>query len=355
MWRSPMRLFWLSRTYVDDNPNFGFVMRTLEELREHFPVEMLTGCKKPVSGVKCLPSVKLPLLNHLTLNLGMFFYMLKNLQPSDAVMTDYNSVFAALPFVKRAKVILDVRTLPVREGFLGALEALSFKIGLWVARKAFWGATFITDAMRREVGSGFRRWTIWGSRVDLELFDPAKYNRERERARWGFDGAVFLYWGALEGRQRGLLEAARAFREAELPPDAKLVFVGSGSLAPTLRELAEVREPVPHEEVPSLLAAADFAVIPFKDDVKIRTSFPIKLLEAMAMELPIVATSVPPLSDFLRDYPAWFSAPSPEKLGPAFREAYAWRGRRAFGGRKLAEEYTYERQVEKLVKFLLEE
>ncbi len=348
-----MRLWWLSRTRIDEQMNLGARILALEALNRFLPAKILCACAKfSHPRVVCLSSVNIPVLHHIFLNFAMFFYLSKNLKPGDAVMTDYNSVFAALPFVKKARVILDVRTLPVREGFLGVLERLSFKVGLWVARRAFWGATFITEAMRQEVGRGFKRWAVWGSGVDLNLFDPAKYDRAAERKRWGFEWTVFLYWGALEGRQRGLLEAAKAFREAGLPPDARLVFVGSGALAPKLRELAEVREPVSHREVPSLLAAADFAVIPFRNDVKIRTSFPIKLVEAMAMELPVVSTDVPPLNQFLAEYPLWFRAPSPEELREAFEEAYPHRGQRAKGGRKLTEEYTYEKQVKRLADFL---
>ncbi|MEO0249835.1 MAG: glycosyltransferase, partial [candidate division WOR-3 bacterium] len=283
--------------------------------------------------------------------------LFRRARPGDVIMSDPLMVPAVMPFAILARLgmrgyrlILDVRTLPVERGrFLFFLDKILFNLGLFLARGFFVGATVITPAMARALRKelGGLPVGVWGSGVNLETFDPANYNREQERKRWVFGNEkIFLYHGAL---------SSAAFRQAGLK-NALMVFVGEGELSDKLRELGgsmvRIMPPVPHRDVPSLLSASDFVVIPFLRTPVIDTSCPIKLIEALAMERPIVATDVPPVRELLEGKPFWFRADGPSGLARAFAEAAGAMEIDTSGARAIAMTYSFDAQAERLLKFL---
>jgi phosphatidyl-myo-inositol alpha-mannosyltransferase len=113
-------------------------------------------------------------------------------------------------------------------------------------------------------------------------------------------GPVIVFLGRLEHR-KGADVAVRAFlRLARERPDVRMRVLGDGPLAPTLERLRTSAPPdvaarldlfgrADPRELPGLLAAADVAVLPSRGG----ESFGIVLLEAMAADVPIVATDIP--------------------------------------------------------------
>ena len=100
-------------------------------------------------------------------------------------------------------------------------------------------------------------------------------------------GIIALYAG-LHGFAQGLdilLKAASQLRDL---PDLKLIFIGDGPLKNNLIAQAEklqldnVRflEPLPRKEMPGILAAADFCIVPL--GVELPGAVPSKLYEAMS-------------------------------------------------------------------------
>lgn len=313
-----------------------------------------------------LHSPGLFLLNYVCQAISAHIALLGCARPGDVIMAEPYMVPAVLVFALLAqwglrgyKVILDVRTLPVERGrFPFALDKALFRVGLFLARRFFVGATVITPAMAHALNKELKGLPVgvWGSGVDLEVFNPANYVREQERERWGFgEERVFLYHGALSSVGRGLVEAAVAFRKADLK-DALLVFAGDGELAGKIEEKGgpsvRVMPPVPHCDVPSLLSACDFVVIPFLRTPVIDTSCPVKLLEALAMEKPIVATDVPPVREFLGGKSFWFRAGCPDDLPEAFREAVKSETVDASGAREISMAYSFDAQARRLVGFV---
>ena len=112
--------------------------------------------------------------------------------------------------------------------------------------------------------------------VDLELFAPAARNG---------DGPVFVCVGSLTER-KNVVRLADAF---ERLGQGRLVFVGDGPLRARLegRPGVEVVGRVPHDQVAGYIAAADVLCQPSTIE-----PFGQALLEAMAMERSVVATSV---------------------------------------------------------------
>ncbi len=113
----------------------------------------------------------------------------------------------------------------------------------------------------------------------------------------GVDKEVFLagYIGTT-GMAHGLetiLEAADLCREKD---SIKFLIMGEGAERSLLEELAQSRKLtnvifkdfVPHDEIPSYLAALDIFIVHLKPDPVFRTVIPSKIFEAMAMGTPLL-------------------------------------------------------------------
>ncbi|HEX5724472.1 MAG TPA: glycosyltransferase family 4 protein, partial [Longimicrobiaceae bacterium] len=149
-----------------------------------------------------------------------------------------------------------------------------------------------------------------GNGVDAAgRFDPARLPTgagARTRARFGIppDAAVVGFVGRLVG-DKGIVELVRAWASLrEEFPGARLLLVGPWEardpVAPEVRAALE-GDPRVHLagedwDTPPLFAAMDLLALP-----TYREGFPNVLLEAAAMELPVVATRVPGCVDAVRD------------------------------------------------------
>jgi glycosyltransferase involved in cell wall biosynthesis len=137
--------------------------------------------------------------------------------------------------------------------------------------------------------------------IDLERFDPSRYDREQCRAALGFGAREFVI-GALsrlapeknlEHLLRGIAVLIRRYDKPDGPIRAVIAGPDCGSLKCLEAEAAQlgIAERVKFlpetSQAPQLLRALDvFAITSLFEGV------PFALLEAMAMELPIIATPV---------------------------------------------------------------
>ncbi|MGB1803059.1 MAG: MSMEG_0565 family glycosyltransferase [Miltoncostaeaceae bacterium] len=209
-----------------------------------------------------------------------------------------------------------------------------------LAVSAFWAA---------RLGSEFGvRAGVVPNGVDFARFAHCPLDRRRsgERFGWGMR-PVILALGGVQPRKGGrvLLEAfARA--RGRLPDDALLVVAGGDGLYADLAHLAawnddaarlglRVREgphppPDAHvarigvvadDDMPALYRAADALAFP-----STREGFGLVVVEAMAGGLPVVASDIPVLREFLRDgddclmTPVGDSGPMAEALVAVMRE-----------------------------------
>lgn len=165
--------------------------------------------------------------------------------------------------------------------------------------------------MRRELharGVRLERLHVVGNGVDADALQDSATERGPARQRWGLgDDPTIAYVGTFqpyEGLDL-LLDALPAIR-ATLP--ARLVIAGDGREADRLRERALRRGiteqvtflgRIPHHEVRQVYAAADLMVYPRLLTRTTALTTPLKPLEAMAAQTPVLASDVPALAELV--------------------------------------------------------
>jgi glycosyltransferase involved in cell wall biosynthesis len=198
--------------------------------------------------------------------------------------------------------------------------------------------------------------------------DPARLGRRdpqrRARVRHGLgvgDRAPLLLAVARHEHQKGLDVLLEAFPPVLAhAPDARLVVAGrEGNQTPLLRAAADRLGLDPaavflgaREDVADLLSAADLVVIPSRWEGLSNV-----LIEAMALEAPVVASDLPTLHDAVADGDTATLVPAgdPAQLGAAIRAALddpaaaAARAQRAY--RRFLERFTIDRVVDQMRAF----
>jgi glycosyltransferase involved in cell wall biosynthesis len=148
--------------------------------------------------------------------------------------------------------------------------------------------------------------------VDATTFRPDAATRHRVRAARGFDPhtPVVLFVGNFyEWHDVGGLLAAMAL-VVRAHPQARLVLVGDGATRGAMEARAAALGiadrtcfvgKVSHPEVPSYMAAADVAVVPYPVLPAEVWLSPLKLFEGMASGLATVATAAGQVREVIRD------------------------------------------------------
>ena len=151
---------------------------------------------------------------------------------------------------------------------------------------------------------------------DADLFDPARHHEAPARgeadARYREvcarpDRKVVLYPGAARPYKgiEDLIVAVHELERAGLRTTAVGVTVVLAGGSPyddytqRLHQLASEHRvellalpPRPHHEMPGVVGCADLVAVPQRDEPVTRAQFPLKLLDAMAMAKPVLATDV---------------------------------------------------------------
>ncbi len=231
----------------------------------------------------------------------------------DVIMVDHFCVPTMLPLnllslagLIRTKFVLDVRSAPV--DMVGSRWRYNLSVR-W-AKFFYSGITVITDLYREDISRRFRinrrKIGVWSSGVRADVFDPRRIDRAHaDRIRWRLglgDSLVLVYHGVLSPN-RGLQEVVRALGlvNARGRRRAVLVVLGDGPAEAEIASLAEARGAaeavkligsVPYGEVPDYLSVADVGILPFPDVEWWRLSSPLKLLEYLAMEKPVIVTEI---------------------------------------------------------------
>jgi glycosyltransferase involved in cell wall biosynthesis len=214
----------------------------------------------------------------------------------------------------------------------------------------------IAEELERRYRLPERPTVVMNCPVSKSFSEPAK----PLAAQLGISGKVLLYIG-LVTFHRGIEQTIAAIAEQ---PDWHLALVGpvqrgyQAELEKRAREMKlgdrlHFMGTVPSEEVPAVAAGADAALVLIQN---ICLSYyycsPNKLFEALAAGLPVVASDFPDLSRVLqgKDVGVVCSPDDPKSIAAAIEKVLGWPHESVREkARKLATEFTWEREGERLV------
>lgn len=133
---------------------------------------------------------------------------------------------------------------------------------------------------------------------DTAMFDPAKYNPELSRQRYGLSGYRILMFPGAPRPHKGVEDVLIALEQLN-EPDLKLAIVGGSPYDDYDDKLVKqwgrwiVKLPrFPVEMMPSVVAAAHVVVVPQRETLTAVAQFPLKLTDGMAMAKPVLSTRV---------------------------------------------------------------
>ena len=275
---------------------------------------------------------------------------------------------AQLARVGRKKVvyIVDVRSVPVEVGrsWRSMVTVARYRLGLLVANWLCDGLTVITPMLAETLESKVRKLSghigYWSSGVNLDQFNPAGPTLRRELGLAG--RKVIIYHGDLSPNRgiQGVVRAVDILRQ-EIP---HLVFliVGDGNGKMELEKLVEslgleshVRfvGRVPHEKIPSYLRTADAGILPFPNILWWAVSSPIKLMEYLAIGLPVIATDIAAIRNVTDQTGGAVLASdnSPESLAEAIR-AFHLNGCPSVARSVLEDTISWDTQAKQLLHYM---
>jgi glycosyltransferase involved in cell wall biosynthesis len=285
------------------------VTRELRELgwRVDLVLEGPRDCRD-VQGVEVIsiPKPRIYLLGYLVFQLRALCLLFQWWTEVDLILFHQNSAPLLLPLRlvrtliggQRPLLVMDTRDLnPIQGGLRIRLRVWFYRMVHWLANHWADGQTAITERMAELVQIPSKQlWGIWPSGVTPSHFASAQGARH-----WpsGDEPVRLIYIGNLLP-ERNIMLASQAVEKAHaLGMKFILTIVGDGAERPALESFASgtlgrvrVLPPVPHDQVPAVLAGAHIGVtsLPPPGEVKYQISSPIKLFEYMAAGLPVLAT-----------------------------------------------------------------
>ncbi len=186
-----------------------------------------------------------------------------------------------------------------------AWQRAVFGFWQWLLPRLAAGATVNTRHLAAELtDAGVSPVVLVPNGVDADSFvAPPTATLAALRAALGLDGRpVVAYAGALALQNHPVDLLIEAFAQVAVAlPAAALLIIGGGEDLPLLRDLAVRRGlrdrvyftgQMPYHTVSAYLALADLSVDPVRDDPVARARSPLKLVESMALGVPVITGDV---------------------------------------------------------------
>jgi len=300
------------------------------------------------ANIHYVPVIDTPVLSILTFSLLVPFYMpLCVLKKSDFVLMDTFSLYGAAPMMIlsklrliKTKFILDIRSVPVdTEGFYGYLFELQYKIALIIARYLCDGITVLTpklkDKLIRKLKIKSDKIGVWGSGVSTSLFNNKNYKIISKKLKKELkleDKFIVMHHGFFSPN-KGIKETVEAISSLKDDyPDIVLFILGSERWQDLYKLVKEkklqknviIHKPVDYEEVPKYISICDVGLSVLSDSSGWEDQRPLKLLEYLSMEKPVVVTDIPSNREIIKDEECGIFIPSnnPEEIAKAILYTY---------------------------------
>jgi glycosyltransferase involved in cell wall biosynthesis len=155
---------------------------------------------------------------------------------------------------------------------------------------------------------------------DTSLFDPARYNPDSSRSRYGLSKYRILMFPGAPRPYKGLEDVLIALDKIN-QPDLRLVIVGGSPYDDYDQQLQQrwgrwiIKLPkYSSDAMPDLVSAAHIVVVPQRDTPETRAQFPLKLTDGMAMAKPVLSTRVGDIPEILGDTGYLVEPSCPEQI-----------------------------------------
>jgi glycosyltransferase involved in cell wall biosynthesis len=305
--------------------------------------------------------------------------------PGDVVFATSPPLPSVLPAVHAARkksipMVLEVRDLwPEAAIAVGALRSpITIALARWLERYAYRNSARVLAVAPRlragVVASGYPedRVRVIPSGCDLDLFRvPEVVGRQfRRRHRWLEDRPLVVYTGTL-GRVNGVDYLARlAAAVQKRDPEIRFLIVGSGCEEEKVRRVAGevgvldrnffLHPPVPKDDIPAILSAADVATSTVIDRKELSGDAANKVFDSLAAARPIAINHEGTLADMIRQtgcglvLPATDVDSAAEQLTAALRNPLWCSGARAAAATLAEKRFGREQLTDALETVLLE-
>lgn len=372
-----MKILWLIPLTVDATFQFTSKNELARALTEqgHEIETVVAFCENniPLDGFSHVDYFHTP-NSSVTSKFGFHLRMLRAawLNGTDAVIFGVQAAhlipFAAFFGLRRKPpiFILDIRTVPVdiRPDWQSLVGDLRYRLAIRLADWFCDGITVITPMLGHTITPKLKRIRsklgVWTSGVCLEHFDRSGPSM---RSPLGLNHKKVLLYHGILSPNRGLQAAIQAVALLrEEVPELVFLVVGEGGARPELENLAMELDlsdrilftgKVPYSEIPKYIRTADVSILPFPNISWWAVSSPIKLMEYLAIGIPIVATDISAHSWVARKTGGVLLARDSKPQNLAASVAAALNNPHNEVPRKLLQDmFSWKRQARNLVEFI---
>jgi glycosyltransferase involved in cell wall biosynthesis len=166
--------------------------------------------------------------------------------------------------------------------------------------------THAQSTLLQALGVKPERITVSHNAIDPQWFDQERQHDPQLRERLGLKGVVIGFVGTMN-RWQGIPRFGQVIASVlSRIPDASFLFVGDGEFRQALEDTCRAQGHLdrvvfagrqPHDRIPAFVAAMDITVLLDSNAY----GSPMKIFEYWGMGKPVVAPSVPPVLEVLRD------------------------------------------------------
>jgi len=335
-----MRILWITADRFDTKADKSSWIEIAKGFQARgWQVDILAGQSKNGENqysdlVRVIQAIDIPLIFRMSLMFYAYRWIKANARQYDVLIINPECLWL-VPLVRRVSDIhihLDIRTLPVNlTNLKRRLDRILFwKLPLRKYGKSADSYTFITTglkiAVEEEFSIGVEQYAIWHSGVNTELFRPLAPTLDATETP-----VNLFYHGSLSNR-RGIPDVIAALAFAPLPKPVTFTLVGTGPDVEEMKlqaqrlgltEIVKFKGLLPYEDIPEEISKADICLCPLPSRLEWNVSSPLKILEYMACEKPMVLTSIPPHTDLVGDQPfvIWIDEQTPKAIHSALASA----------------------------------
>jgi glycosyltransferase involved in cell wall biosynthesis len=266
------------------------------------------------------------------------------------------------------KIIFDVRSIPVEEEI-----RWDYKHACIIAQKWYNGATFITDGTKefieRSFNLIFKKYTIFSSAVNPDLFSPILLNNVPLDIKLKvIDKNVIFYHGSISPN-RGINLIIDAVNKIKYKFPS-ILFISVSEANDYIINYCKIKEyelsenlllinAVSHEEMASYINLADICIVPLPRIIWWEISSPLKLMEYLAMEKPIILSDIKAHKNVVPEnskFALYFNPDDPDDLGEKISDAINnidhMKNNSSKSRELVLKKYTWDIQAKTLEKFI---